>query len=433
MNHWKETAEIVARLGEIEAAGHRAALATVVRIVGSAYRRPGAKLLIEEGGGSLGSVSGGCLEADVREVAKAVLDSGQPWLRHYDTADESILWGLGLGCNGSVDVLVQPATAGPLKRLLPRLGELFAGDAPFALATLLPAGTEPPPATGASPSRGDRSDRGEAGAGEVALVESGGIAPSRGLSAAGAGKRETAARDLADELPARARAALAAGTSGVQEAGGRRIFVEVQQPPPHLLVCGAGDDAKPLVAYAADVGFRVTVIDHRPALLDPAWFAQASRRVVARPEDLDVDLPAPSRSLAVVKTHSLHHDREWVRRLLAAGLPYIGVLGPRARTESILRDVAAGAAGGAGAAGAADAAAAASRAGAAARPGAWGNAGAAGGRPAAVERVFGPVGLDLGADGPRQVAVSIVAELLAFTAHREPRHLSERREAIHAG
>ncbi len=433
MNHWKETAEIVARLGEIEAAGHRAALATVVRIVGSAYRRPGAKLLVEEGGGSLGSVSGGCLEADVREVAKAVLDSGQPWLRHYDTADESILWGLGLGCNGSVDVLVQPATTGPLKRLLPRLGELFAGDAPFALATLLPGGTEPPTTTGASPSGGGRQ---EANAGAVVLVESGGLAAARGIAAAGPGrgKPEPAPRELTDDLAARAQAALAAGASGVQEAGGRRIFVEVQQPPPHLLVCGAGDDAKPLVAYAADVGFRVTVIDHRPALLDPAWFAPASRRVVARPEDLDVDLPAPSRSLAVVKTHSLHHDREWVRRLLAAGLPYIGVLGPRARTESILRDVGAGGAGAAGAvAGAADAVAAARTAGAAARQGAWGTASADGGRPAAAERVFGPVGLDLGADGPRQVAVSIVAELLAFTAHREPRHLSERREAIHAG
>jgi xanthine dehydrogenase accessory factor len=412
MNHWKETAEIVARLGEIEAAGHRAALATVVRIVGSAYRRPGAKLLLEEGGGSLGSVSGGCLEADVREVAKAVLDSGQPWLRHYDTTDESILWGLGLGCNGQVDVLVQPATAGPLEGLLPRLGELFAGDAPFALATLLPAGTEAPPAPGSE--RASRTPE-EANAGVVVLVESSASAATRGISLATSRELRQAASRLPGELPERARAALVAGTSGIQEAGGRRLFVEVQQPPPHLLVCGAGDDAKPLVAYAADVGFRVTLIDHRPALLDPAWFGQASRRVVARPEDLDIALPPAGRSLAVIKTHSLHHDREWVRRLLAAGLPYIGLLGPRARTVSILRDVAAG--------------------GPEVREETvtWAGTSLPDSQPAtAAERVFGPVGLDLGADGPRQVAVSIVAELLAFTARREPRHLSERREAIHA-
>src|SRR5512132_634838 len=100
MNHWKETAEILARVTELTAAGRRAALATVVRISGSAYRRPGAKFLIEESGDTLGSVSGGCLEADVREVAKAVLETGLPSLRHYSTgADEDVIWGLGLGCN----------------------------------------------------------------------------------------------------------------------------------------------------------------------------------------------------------------------------------------------------------------------------------------------------------------------------------------------
>lgn len=381
MNHWKETAEIVARLGKIEAAGGRAALATVVRIVGSAYRRPGAKLLIEEGSATLGSVSGGCLEADVLEVAKDVLATGRPRLRHYDTADEDILWGLGLGCNGQVEVLVQPATAGPLTSVLPRLAELFAGDAPFALATVLPAGTEPPEAGVAPPPE----------EGAVMLVEAGAGTAMHG--------GEVPLAPLAPLAPIieRARAALAAGMSRMHEAGGRRVFVEVQQPPPHLVICGAGDDARPLVAYAADVGFRVTLLDHRPALLAAAWFPQATRRVVARPEDGEVVLPPAARSLAVVKTHSLHHDREWVRRLLGAGLPYIGVLGPRARTEAILHEVAE----------------------TAAAP-----------RDAA-ERVFGPVGLDLGADGPRQVAVSIVAELLAFTAHREPRHLSERREAIH--
>jgi xanthine dehydrogenase accessory factor len=403
MIHWKETAEIVVRLRETAAVGRRAALATVVRIVGSAYRRPGAKLLIEEDGTTLGSVSGGCLEADVREIAKAVLETGQPWLRHYDTADENILWGLGLGCNGQVDVLVQPATAGAFSGLTPRLDELFAGDAAFALATVLPATLAPPATRGKAASAAEWS-----GHGDQAVPAGGGFEPAGSMllverddgrddSLAVAGEPARPPGALGRLLAERARAALAAGVSGVHEAGGQRVFVEVQQPPPHLLVCGAGDDAKPLVAYAADAGFRVTLLDHRPALLDLGWFPQATRRIVARPEDRAVILPPASRSLAVVKTHSLHHDREWVRRLLAAGLPYIGVLGPRARTESILRDVAESC------------------------------------REATADRVFGPVGLDLGADGPRQVAVSIVAELLAFTAHRQPRHLSERREAIHVG
>ncbi|HYL06192.1 MAG TPA: XdhC family protein [Thermoanaerobaculia bacterium] len=432
MNHWKETAEILARLAELKAAGRRAALATVVEIVGSAYRRPGAKLLIEEAGGTLGSVSGGCLEADVREVAQAVVDSGVPSLRHYNTGDDDVVWGLGLGCNGLVDVFVQPATEGPLAALAGRLGELFAGEAALALATVL-APRDP----------GEPGDAGDAGNGlEGAQVgamlavelrdagQVGGDPPAPGPRQSGERANGRAAGDggkaagggsaapvpklgggMAQQRPAgfvhgslgapaldrqvaeRVRGLVAAGRSGVQEIAGRRVFVDMLPPPPHLVICGAGDDARPLVAYAADVGFRVTLVDHRPALLAPEWFPQAARRVVARPEDPDLVLPAAERALAVVKTHSLAHDREWVRRLLAAGYPYVGVLGPRGRTEAILRDV----------------------------------------HGSEREGVFGPVGLDLGADGPRQVAISIVAELLAFTAQREPRHLSARREAIHAG
>jgi len=374
MNHWKETAEVLARVAELAAAGRRAALATVVRISGSAYRRPGAKLLIEEAGGTLGSVSGGCLEADVREIAQVVMATGTPCLRHYDTgSDEDVVWGLGLGCNWRVDVFVQPATAGPFAEHAARLRTLLAGDLLFAVATVVD-GPESPEGTAVP------------GLGAMRVIEADG---------GSAGSLGSAERDaLAGE---RARGLMTAGGTLVQAAREGTIFVEALAPPPHLVVCGAGDDARPLVSYAADAGFRVTLLDHRPALLAPELYPQAARLVLARPENPEIELPTAGRSLAVVKTHSLAHDREWTRRLLAAGYPYVGLLGPRARTASILRDIGGGA------------------------PDALG------------ERVFGPVGLDLGADGPRQVAVSIVAELLAFVARREPRHLSARQEAIHAG
>ncbi|MFY9825019.1 MAG: XdhC family protein [Thermoanaerobaculia bacterium] len=360
MNHWKETAEILTRLAEIKAAGRRAALATVTHIVGSAYRRPGAKFLIEETGDTLGSVSGGCLEADVREVAKGVLATGRPSLRHYSTgADEDIVWGLGLGCNGLVDVFVQPATEGPLAELADSLRTFLAGDSPFVAAT---------------------------------VVDGEGLGAMLVVGPDGALHGSLGSPDL-DRLAAEhTRSLAAAGRSAAQALAERRVFFEVLPPPPHLIVCGAGDDARPLVAYAADAGFRVTVLDHRPALLDAAWFPQASQLVLARPEDPGIVLPPAARSLAVVKTHSLAQDREWARRLLTAGVPYVGMLGPHARTESILREI-----------------------------GMMGD-----------ERVYGPVGLDLGADGPRQVAFAIVAELLAYLAGREPRHLNERKEAIHA-
>ncbi|HET9210341.1 MAG TPA: XdhC/CoxI family protein, partial [Thermoanaerobaculia bacterium] len=286
---------------------------------------------------------------------------GEPSLRHYSTgADEDIVWGLGLGCNGLVDVFIQPATEGPLEDLADRLRTLLAGDSPFTAATVI--------------------DGEKVGAMLIAAPD-GAVYGSLGSA------------ELERTAAEHARALVAAGRPAVQTLAERRLFFEVLPPPPHLIVAGAGDDARPLVAYAADAGFRVTVIDHRPALLAPEHFPRAARLVVARPEDQGIELPPAARSLAVVKAHSLAIDREWARRLLAAGVPYVGMLGPRARTESILSEI---------------------------------------GRPDD-ERVYGPVGLDLGADGPRQVALAVVAELLAFTAGREPRHLAERKEAIHAG
>jgi xanthine/CO dehydrogenase XdhC/CoxF family maturation factor len=109
MKHWQDTASVLERLPGIDS-GRRAALATVVRISGSAYRRPGAKLVVDDCGSTWGGVSGGCLEADVRELALEVIRSRTPSLRHYDTGSgDSKVWGLGLGCEGSVDVFIQPA------------------------------------------------------------------------------------------------------------------------------------------------------------------------------------------------------------------------------------------------------------------------------------------------------------------------------------
>src|SRR5262249_48160037 len=138
MKHWRETSEIVKRTIELASAGRRAALATVVRIDGSAYRRPGAKFLIEDDGVTLGGVSGGCLEADVREVARRVIETGASRLLHYDTgADDRIVWGLGLGCNGSVDIFIQPATEPRTLDVLDDMNRRLARGSVFAVSTIV--------------------------------------------------------------------------------------------------------------------------------------------------------------------------------------------------------------------------------------------------------------------------------------------------------
>jgi xanthine dehydrogenase accessory factor len=137
VKHWKETAEIFGRAARLVETGGRVAIATVVRVEGSAYRRPGAKLLVEEDGRTQGSISGGCREADVREIGLQVLRGSESQLRRYDTGgDDREVWGLGLGCSGMVEVFVQPIEQGAAG-LVKRICELLAEDRPFALSTVV--------------------------------------------------------------------------------------------------------------------------------------------------------------------------------------------------------------------------------------------------------------------------------------------------------
>src|SRR2546427_8100199 len=136
MKHWHETRAALDRLAELRGAGRRAALATVVRVRGSAYRHEGAKLLVAEDGSTVGNVSGGCLEQDVREVALQVLRSGAPELKSYcSSTDEIAAWDLGVGCEGQVDILVEPV----LEERARERG-LLDGRVPFVVCTVIRPG-----------------------------------------------------------------------------------------------------------------------------------------------------------------------------------------------------------------------------------------------------------------------------------------------------
>ena len=307
VKHWKETSEILGRIVAEGDAGRRAAVATVVRIQGSAYRRPGARFLVEEDGRTSGSVSGGCLEADVQETALDVLRARAPRLLHYDTgSDDRIVWGLGLGCNGSVDIFVQEATATDFLEVARRARELLDGDSPFVLSTVLKG-----PLVGAA-----------------VLTNGAGLA---------VGSTGDAALDLA--VAAQATDALSRRVSGIAELSSTEVFSELLAPPPHLVLFGAGDDAIPICRYASDAGFRVTVVDHRQAHLSSERFPAASRLLLRRAEEGLASLPAGPRDFGVVKTHSFGQDREWTRQLLSSSIAYIGLLGPRARAAEIIRQL----------------------------------------------------------------------------------------------
>jgi xanthine/CO dehydrogenase XdhC/CoxF family maturation factor len=360
VKHWVETAAILDRLSKLIAGGHSAALATVVRISGSAYRRPGAKLLVEEDGAMQGGVSGGCLENDVRALALEVLRGGKSRMLHYDTgSDEETLWGLGLGCEGAVDVYLQPVDGSWFAGAGTQMRELAAAGVPFAPITIVRGPFE----------------------GKTLVLARGSLIGSSG------------APQLDRELAQRVGPLLEGdGDSTLLEMGDDAVFVDVLRPPPRLFIFGAGDDARPLAAIAADAGFEVTVVDHRPAYLNAERFPPPLRLSLRRPSDGVAGLPLTitRRNFAVVQTHALAHDRDWLRALAGQPLTYLGLLGPRTRKEQVIRTLS------------------------------WES-----------QELFAPIGLDIGADGPEQVAISIVAELLAVNARRPGGHLRAREGGIH--
>ena len=360
MKQWLETREVLDFLAATRAAGKRAALATVVRVRGSAYRHEGAKLAVAEDGTTAGNVSGGCLEQDVREVALQVIRTGEPQRKSYcSSADEIAAWDLGVGCEGQVDVFVELAE--------PRPGERALLDERRAFV-----------ACGVIPGKGERP-------GKVQQL----------IVTAERAEGDLGSRDLNTRVASKARELLETRESGIHEIGGQSVFFDVLVPPPQLVVLGAGDDARPLVRFAADVGFRVVVVDHRPGYLTVDRFPAAAALIQSAGDELGASLPLDAECYAIVMNHNFADDQAYVRALLTTSVAYVGMLGPRQRTERILRNLAAEG-------------------------------------PMDEARVYGPVGLDIGTDGAEQVALAVIAEILAVRSGRRARSLRERRAAIHA-
>jgi xanthine/CO dehydrogenase XdhC/CoxF family maturation factor len=365
-----EISDVLAAISALHARGERMALATIVSVRGSTYRRPGARLLVPEHGAPVGNVSGGCLEGDVERVGREVMASGEPRLELFDlTADGDEVWGYGLGCNGAMELFIEPAehvvaTASALR-------EAVEQERACCLATVIASGTD-----GVRP-------------GARLLVH------ADGRREGGIGSAESDARvtDLA-------RHALETGSGGVElvQPGDLRVFAEVLLPPPRLLVCGAGHDAVPLVRQAAGLGWRVTVADVRRPFLTRERFPEASAFLDVEPRAIASAFGPDARSFAVVMTHNYLRDIDYLRSLLGCPLAYLGVLGPRRRTDQMLAELE--------------------------RDGVT---------LTDAERavLHAPAGLDLGAEGPEEVAWSIVAEMLAVHRGRRGAPLRERLAPIH--
>ncbi len=274
-------------------------LGTVVDTRGSTYSKAGAQMLIDGAGRYRGMLSGGCLEGDLSIRASTVLETGVPIVVSYDLAQDDELWGLGVGCDGLMRILLQP---------LDEAGEPFS-----SVRRVLESDS---PATVVLP-----------------------ISPPVDVDG----------RALSE------------------------ISVEIA-PLPSVLVAGAGADAEPLVRFCAELGWRCTVVDHRPAYIEGNDFSLAERAICVPAADLASTVDLARFDMAVVMSHHLVSDRAYLAQLAATAIPYIGLLGPPARRERLLEEL-----------------------GEHATP--------------LGDRLSGPAGLDIGGRGPASIALSIVAEM----------------------
>ena len=292
--------------------GRPAATATLVRLEGSGYRRPGARMAVAADG-VRGFVSGGCVEADLAERAPAVIRAGAAQLVSYDLRGRAEdVWGLAAGCNGRLDVLLEPAPERDSPAHPAQLLRHLEARRPAVLATVFRSCVPGIPA-------GARFWFGAGG-------EIEGPRPAESW--------------VGEALGLESRAALAAGrarSARLSDADSEiDVLVEPLVPAVRVLIVGAGPDAVPLTELAVALGWEVVVVDARPALADPARFPTAGAVVACEPERLADRLTLDPRSAAIVMTHRFDDDVRWLRALMPSAAGYVGLLGPAVRRDAVL-------------------------------------------------------------------------------------------------
>lgn len=350
-----------------------AVLATLVGVEGSAYRRQGARMILDHQGIQAGVVSGGCLESDLAERGKKVLETGQPELARYSLgSDLDRVWGTGMGCEGTAEVLLQRIEARPPLPWAAYTQQQLRKRRSVALATVYATEGHVPADVG------DTFAYATDGHGLLP------IDPELSVLLHRATQRVFEAGRSQSE-----RITLAGGSL--------QVCLEPIRPPYALWIYGGGENGRPLAQMARLLGWQVGVLDHRPGLLSQERFAGAELRH-GLPPDLIPDLPLDGRSAAVILSHVFDRDMEALQAFMETGVPYVGLQGSRGRTAKLLAEL------------------------------------ASAGFPldeAMEERLYAPMGLDLGAETPEEIALAVLAEIKAILGRREAKHLRDGGGCIH--
>ncbi|MEO0841056.1 MAG: XdhC family protein [Cyanobacteria bacterium J06643_5] len=365
----KELKNIISAIDNSEKNKKTYSIATLVKVSGSTYRSPGARMLMTADGNTIGAISGGCLESDVFEKSQAVIKSKNPIVIKYDTtSEEDMIWGLGLGCQGIAYVLIEPLDKNKLQEIT-FIKKCLSTRTYGAIATVISVEGES-----------------EIQLGQRLLLGNDNII------------NNLTNDSLLTEVLSDTKAALRDNQSILKEysleTGKIEVFIEVIQPPLSLIIFGAGYDVLPLVNFSKQLGWDVNIVDNRSREASKKRFAQADKILLSAPDEILENIEITERTVAVVMSHNYLDDLEMLKLLVPSKLKYLGILGPKKRTNRILEELQ-----------------------------------AEGITPDA--NIHSPVGLDIGADNAEEIALSIVSEIQAVTSQRKAGFLRNRNAPIH--
>ncbi|TQV85045.1 XdhC family protein [Aliikangiella coralliicola] len=321
-------------------------LAVILDTQGSTYRKTGAMMLLNSSLDYWGLISGGCLEGDIQQHSAEVFKQKKDKILHYDMrGDEDLLWGMGLGCDGAINVLLKylPATENHLG-FFEILNRVSAGQDHLLII--------------------DRVSINSASASESPLHNS--------FSYLALKKRQATIKIDNQEVTI--------ASAPWLEKSSQQLVIPFNAPL-NILICGASPDVPPVTSLAQQLGWQTTIIDHRKDFASAGNFPAAHKVVHVKRSQWET-FELENFDAVVVMSHQFERDQAYLSRLIDSPVQYIGLLGPSKRRDKLLEECGTAFADHEG-------------------------------------RIFGPVGLDIGADSPETIALAIVAEIQAVKTKKD--------------
>lgn len=371
----KEIKEIILAYEEAKKRGQQTALATVVSLDGSSYRRPGARMLVTEEGRMTGAISGGCLEGDALRKALMVMNQKEAKLVTYDTNDEDdTTLGVQLGCNGIIQILIEPIdTENPLNAI-ELLKKINTKRREVVLVTLF-----------------DDESKNKKQHGTCMIFEKDGFISAKSDDIL---MNKALAEDAGIAL--QIRQSLFKKYKTVSQTA--NAFIEYIPPSVSMVIVGAGNDAQPMVAIADILGWEANIVDGRATHATSERFMSACQIFVSKPEQVLERISVDEHTVFVLMTHNYNYDLAMLRALIQTEVLYIGVLGPRKKLDRMLKEIQAD--------------------------------GIKLSRDH-LNRIYGPVGLDIGAETAGEIALSVIAEIKKVLEGKSGQSLRMKEEEIH--